>query len=483
MYVDCGKCPACQQRKADLRALRIVSNNHPDYVPLFIHLTYMNECCPYVKEEDLQKVIYGDSDSIPVYRDYKRTWLRKSSDSHVRTLCFVRNTEPIDSLDVTDEDGYNTLLGYDISTLKYLRPTLKPRWTTLPTCGKIGICYYKDCQNFIKNLRQILIRKYNYDYTLPKKSFSFYQCSEYGSIWHRPHFHLLLWCPVEYQEIFKNASLQAWTYAFRDVTKRELKPAIAAASYASTYVNKPADFPKILQTASFREKHSYSQGFGVSLDDFSFAEILKKVRNGNLVYSRKSVQNGVPVTIDVPIPAYVVHRFFPRFKGFSRIPPASIRELALDCHDSCRNLAAGLHKFKKWYPFLNYDSDDVRSLTTYIYHKSLQVNLSICDYLLTWLDVHRVYASTLRKHQFSNVFFSIFDSWQQYDNIADYLAGKVTSLSLDYLLTQTPTDYDFVTNPNEFKDNVDRTLYLNNRFDKKIKQHKLNDLVFNEFSL
>ena len=52
LAVECGKCPACLQRKANARAMRI--RNHNDgKLCLFITCTYDNRFVPYVKVDDL----------------------------------------------------------------------------------------------------------------------------------------------------------------------------------------------------------------------------------------------------------------------------------------------------------------------------------------------------------------------------------------------------------------------------------------------
>ena len=58
MWVDCGKCDACKQKRANVRANQIRLHNNglsKDYYPWFFHLTYLNECVPYVRRDDVRK--------------------------------------------------------------------------------------------------------------------------------------------------------------------------------------------------------------------------------------------------------------------------------------------------------------------------------------------------------------------------------------------------------------------------------------------
>ena len=55
-------------------------------------------------------------------------------------------------------------------------------------------------------------------------------------------------------------------------------------------------------------------------------EIQKDVEKGSLVYSVERTRNGVPEIVDLPIPKYVINRYFPLFKGYSRFTDPQIRE-------------------------------------------------------------------------------------------------------------------------------------------------------------
>ena len=35
-------------------------------------------------------------------------------------------------------------------------------------------------------------------------------------------------------------------------------------------------------------------------------------------------KRGIPTIVNVPFPAYVIHRFFPKFKGYNRISPSAL---------------------------------------------------------------------------------------------------------------------------------------------------------------
>ena len=52
--VSCGKCEACRQQKAALRANRIRNHSRFGYVSLFVTLTYSNDYLPYIRRCQLQ---------------------------------------------------------------------------------------------------------------------------------------------------------------------------------------------------------------------------------------------------------------------------------------------------------------------------------------------------------------------------------------------------------------------------------------------
>lgn len=476
VWVDCGKCPACQQKAANRRANRIRANSEPGIMSLFLHLTYLNECCPYIRREDIRP----DVKQIPVYRDYDRRWSRvrsKKTGTRKYLLTYHRLKDPIDVYDLEDEHGVHEWqdLENPLERLRDLTPTYRRRITTLSTDGKIGIIYYKDVQNFIKKLKIHFQRKYNIN--LNDINFSYYITSEYGTKKesYRPHFHLLLFFPRDLEVLFREASLSCWTYAFQSITNRKLQPAIAAAKYTASYVNKPAGFPPLLSSHSFRQKYSYSEGFGMALRDFQFSEVLEKIKRGDLRYNRTVVIDGSPVKCAVPVPAYVINRYFPKFKGYSRTPDDSICWLfrPFNSHRRCtyRDIKARLKCLSDQY-HLNYDNDDLHRTAVSLENHMIRSGLECQDYARTFCSAWRVYYSSLYRSLME--FKSIYQQLECYDNIVDFFSGDVGSLSLDDMMFDINPDYEYEVNPNNFKENVAQTEFLTEQHAKYIKMRDVN---------
>lgn len=307
VLVKCGKCDACQQEKAMKRANRIRNNISDGTIPLFITLTYANDYVPYMLRSDLLSSdlecnVYRNADIRYVFNRHSNKFsLKKSTGVH-----------PINRIIVESH-----LRNYsDINSLKSLNGLDN---------DKIGVCLFLDIQKFFKRLRQILIRHYNYAQT-----FSYFCCSEYGGHSQRPHFHALLFVPSAYADTFRSAVCEAWPYADKTRTSRFIEVARNAANYVASYVNSNSCLPSFMSQDSFKQKHSCSKHFGCLLDCFSLPKILQKINNGDLVYYCRQKFDGKSSTFAMPVPLYILHRYFPICKGFSWLAPSQLRTILLN---------------------------------------------------------------------------------------------------------------------------------------------------------
>lgn len=299
MYVKCGRCPACQQEKAQKRVNRIHNTVNPDFVCFMVALTYSQHCAPYLLRSDLEKLIDHNVSSIPIYRDCKVRKVRKPSDfnDYNQVYRFESVRQVLDNLDYIDSsfnssDGLKDLAKED---------------------GKIGICLYSDYQQFAARFRLNLKRHYNYENEL-----FIYACSEYGVKSFRPHFHLLVVGRKADKEKLRNAIYESWPFSNLRRFPKSVQESYRSASYVASYVNSDSRFPKFFKVYK-TPKHSYSKGFGTLNSEFDLHKILEKLQRGYLAYTCLKNINGIPTKFDVPIPSYVINRFFPRFKGYTRV--------------------------------------------------------------------------------------------------------------------------------------------------------------------
>lgn len=303
VFVRCGKCEACRQEKANRSVTRIKNNMTDGMISLFITLTYANDYVPFVYRSDF--VGYGDlnvyrrSDIRYVFDRYNGLRLKK--DDGIRCIGQVDQFE----IDCTDVNSLHKLNGL--------------------SDDYIGVCWYPDVQDFYKRLRQILIR----DYYVTNK-FSYFTCSEYGSCSQRPHFHALLFIKRDDETAFRSAILKAWPYADKTRTAKYIEVARDAAGYVASYVAGNSSIHEVLQADKFKQKYSSSKDFGAVLDCFSLRSILQKVDKRDLQYYCTKKYDGESTVASLPIPLYILHRYFPVCKGFGWLAASQLRAILLD---------------------------------------------------------------------------------------------------------------------------------------------------------
>lgn len=380
--VSCGHCEACLQEKADRRAQRIKNEFSANTISLFITLTYDRFSCPYVLAEDVKNVTYP----LPVYRDMSFMTNPKTGICH-------RSYERVKLCEVTP-DSFDGHLDY-IPFLKKSRG------------GKIGVTLFKDIQDFHKRLRQNLKRHYHFN-----KKYEVYSSFEYGERTFRPHAHLVMSIPIGSLEIFRNAIVKSWPFADPFRTAKGIEIARSAADYVASYVNQSSNFPRFLKNV-FPPKHSFSQNMGVHRPEFSLHKILEKVKRGSLTFD--VVSSGSPTIIfnDIPVPKYVINRFFPIFKGFSRLASYEI----LDLLRSCGQPSVFYHNLNKienlrfryfFHPGIPYDkytsniqyfTCDMESMRIRLYNAYVRYHhvtgLGLPDYSLDYFNTWNCYKATL----------------------------------------------------------------------------------------
>ena len=441
ILVSCGKCESCQQEKANARALRI--RNHNDgKLCLFVTLTYENRFIPYIKSSDLLNLSLDNVHDIKIYRD---AYLRFYKDKQIVDY----NTTVLDTLPSSsfEEFCYNV-------------PELNKK------SGCVGVVYWPDVQNFIKRLRINLHR----DGKLFK--FTYYAVGEYGKTTHRCHFHLLLYFSEGSLEEIRPYLVKAWPFGDMLRKDKRIQIAIDASGYVASYVNKSASLPKILTSLPIRQKHSHSLYFGANLPCFSLASLLRKADNGNMSYSREILKDGVPLLVSLPVPKYVISRYFPKFKGYSSLTPDEVRQCLsnpislADKFRSTENLITITNipsldgKSRHSISFrqvdgrflgdeLRYSYEDFHKFVVHLRHcvdyyiKSTGKN--IFDYCLDYERVWNQRFSYIFKHSFDDI-SSISDFFEFYENANEFVENPLLSPTLP-----DPSIYFYETNPNKRK--------------------------------
>lgn len=434
ILVKCNHCPACLTENARHRAGRIKNNVYPDQVSLFCTLTYANECLPYVLIEDLENKVTH----LPVYRDSYVRRIRVSGDYEMK-YHVKYDTHVLDTF-VVDDKMYDDSFVYKSARNK-------------PGC--VGVCYYKDIQDFFKRLDINLKRRYGF-----KGKYSRFACHEYGTRGCRPHFHLVVFCSPMDVQVLKSAINEAWPFDRGYVRHRKCELTKGSvANYVASYVNSFATFHPLLSSHTFRSRCSYSRGFGLAPQDFSIDKICDTAAKGNLEWSFETLVQRVPQTVTVSVPKYVINRHFPKFKGYSRLSS-----------DQVFDVLQKPERLRYYGSILEYSLDDYHREIVKLRNARSRYKYPLRfahDYLLVW-SVHQ--RSVLR-----SFYESLTNTQFDYDNI--YLLKKRPYLSRSLLPLLLHDDLDSL-NPNKYPQNVvDHNLLLE-EYRNRQKHKEVNQIFF-----
>lgn len=476
LFVKCGHCPACIQEKANHQASKIRSHAKNGWLPLFVHLTYSNECVPYVYKSDLylspDKSFRLHQDSIRVYRDSENRRIRVNEDydikkHRVKKHCVIGVIEDFYAPTATE---FNRL------------PTL----TNMPNKDKLGVIFFKDVQNFIKRL-SIYVKRRN-EIPLYCQCFTFFICAEYGETFSRPHFHLLIFVRSESYQYFKSAIAANWLFDNNNRTYKNIEVATKASAYVSTYVNCHSYVSPFLLQKPFAPKHSHSLHFGQNRYAFQLSEIVAKIRQRDLRYLHRCFdENGCEVTNTVPYPSYVLSRYFPKFKGFARLNYNEISEILFRPHlllssNRCTNKLSYYIQYSSDGELLHDDFYDnyiklfhARERFTDDY-KLLHPEMSLDDihfeYAKLYVDCFKAKASTMWSQFYEYQNEAEINILYSYDNLNSYDENSIALQNVMPILQK----FDWRLSPNQFAPNLVEHAKLIETYYKCTKQHKLNQI-------
>lgn len=431
LYVNCGKCPACQQEKAIHRVRRIKDTYSDGLECAMLTLTYSRSTAPYIDRSEAYNFSRGRLPYLNVYRDSSYRKIRKGS-SYEFEYRKIPAKVTIGNVPFSRECNFDKL-----KDLKYER-------------GKIGVCFYKDLQNFMARLRLNLKRKYNY-----YETFKTFSCSEYGSKSNRPHFHLLFFYRKGDFETLRSAIFESWAFSDLSHFDRAFERCFRGASYVASYVNLGVRFSDFLKTY-FRPKHSYSKGFGLGNSFYSLQSILNAFNQNSLTYPCVKTDKVQTVAYDRLLPKYVIHRYFPKFKGYTRIAPSALHDIM--CGLGKGDFDAVNEKIAPLYiPF-----EECRKINTRLHNAFRRCNEEIPNVFGTfdlYYDFHikiwNMFNSNLMRKQFEDNSVPLN---QRYDNL-DAVIAKAR-LNGDLLPIGFSEDDFIITDPNQFTTNIVRTQKL-----------------------
>lgn len=458
MWVDCGHCKACLQNKAFKQSNRIRNEYSEDWKTIFCTLTYDKFSCPFFYHSDFIRIRQQGFGDLPIYRHFKCRWNpnRQSYDYDYS----INKPFELFKLPLSERISY-----YDIKDLnfKYLKKGY----------GKVGVCYYKDVQDFFKRFRLQLQRKGIC------QRIKFYSVSEYGSKSARPHFHFLLQIPTGCDEkAVRQIFIASWPYGYRVRYDESFKLVYDdPAGYVSSYVNCAAYVSPFLADY-FKSKHSSSKLFGHGRDVFQLDKVVEKIESGTLDFTIERIRKGVVQIDSFPFPKYVINRFFPLFKGYSRLV-----DFALSDYLSPMFFADRLRSKGRYYDSINpstridYSSEDLKKIyirlnNAYEYYKGTFPNTSFLDYMFMYHRAWSVYKSTTYKYFVSD---EEINDFYKYDNMC--LLPQEQQIDFH---TKFGNGCRFIVDVNEKPQYVNQTIKMSAMYDGYDKSKKVHGFVLED---
>ena len=448
LYVKCGNCPSCQQEKAIHRVSRIKDTYTPGNECMMVGLTYSRHTAPYIDRSEAFNFSRGRIPYLNVYRDrsFRRVRIDKEYNFDYR---FKDRRHIVDSVPFSRHCRFDKL-----KDLKFEQ-------------GKIGICFYPDVQHFIARLRLNLHRLYNYD-----KPFKTYVCSEYGTKSFRPHLHVLFFYEKGDFETLRSAIFKSWPFSDLSRFDRSVEKCFRGASYVASYVNLGSKFPDFLKTY-FRPKHSYSKGFGLGNAHFTLRSVLDMYDKGSLSYTHIDTNKTAAVAVPRIVPAYVIHRYFPKFKGYSRIAPSSLpyvmQRLGRCSTDEVNEAIKPLYL----------SDQEVYQISVKLHnafmrcHDELPGRFETFDSYYRFHNlIWRLHSSEVLKHQMLDESVPLA---YHFTNL-DVIKAKIDRFEMDYPPGLTEKDFS-ILDPNEFPHEVSRSLKLESDYHTNIKHRSVTNMV------
>lgn len=483
-WSKCGKCEACKQEKAAARAARIRAEYSKDVQVFFCELDYDRFSCPYFTQADYDKIKADKLNHVfklPIYRDHNVRW-------NIKTQSYFHSFKPHLLYNHIIEDND---FQYDKSLQTCLWLNKSPR--------KIGVPYFKDIQDFEKRFRIWLKRKLNYD-----KKIKFFNVNELGEKRQRPHFHFLLYASGLTEAQVREAVIATWPFSSR---ARYEKIAVSQgkeskvvqlviddpAGYVSSYVNCDTYVSPFLRRYFNVAKHSASKLFGHGLSAFSLETIQKKVRDGNLLYTTQRTRGKSTEIIDIPLPKYVINRYFPLFKGYSRFTDHQVLEFLSSGFDIGYLVRESVRFDSRTNFKINYTCDKhvnvsnnpdvfrigvvrgdltkirVRLLHAFEFFRSVYPDASYTDYARSFISAWNCYRSGVYKRFVTDETVSDF---YKYDNIACFSPDRQSEL-----YRQLDPDCVFIVDNNEKPHYVNKTNKMKEMYYKYDKQKRVSDNV------
>lgn len=311
-FVSCGHCIQCMNSKRSRTSLLLdLEGQHSKYVE-FLTLTYSDSYIPrldFVQYFNNLSTLGLSFDDIPisfgrrVIRNFGRVTHDTSFDNvfvpfHIKSKYY--GYSQLSSLLKT----YNTRVDEYFARFPERRRGIRQH-------NIVPILWYPDLQKFIKRLRALIKKTFDVE-------FRYFAIGEYGTNSLRPHWHILL-ChnSSELHRIFDDVvelpystpenprecstflyNSKVWQYGDLVTTTTDK----GLSSYLASYVNQPADFPRIL--APFGQKTFHSIFLGEHRDFEQVSSLFRESNFEQLCSTSVKDSHGFERVVSVPSSSY-----------------------------------------------------------------------------------------------------------------------------------------------------------------------------------
>lgn len=465
--VGCGSCPACQELKRNSLSNRLALEEHRSKFCSFVTLTYDETLLPIVDVSRLFSA--SDDEVVDLQQNYDF-----NEDFSTPTV-------------VNTEELRNSVISYNKHRAFYKANFSVNRNVTYED-NQVAVLVNRHLQLFIKRFRKYVSKKYN-------EKIRYYAIGEYGTQSLRPHWHILFFYSStqlarDFENVLqfgsKSRPIQTpvflrslWKFGHIDSKQTDGK----AYFYVSSYVNKPADFPYVLELlAPQRAFHSNYLGEISSKED-----IKKSFQERDFVHiGQVNVISWSGEQYTYSVRRSLVGRLLPRY-SFSACEDDRVvfRKLTLFADDfiksryeqlgSVLNLAT--HIFNAWYFNKDNEYASLASLCAPQCLACLHSDLNLLSPLCSVLYASKRFVSAADSFGFG--LRDYYDIYQSYYNWLDYsrLTDNLSLCELDSNFANAYYDsiLDFDTFSATSIDFINWSISVKNKFRSRIKHRQIAD--------
>lgn len=465
--VGCGSCPACQELKRNSLSNRLALEEHRSKYCSFVTLTYDEAHLPFVDVSRLFSAFDGDVVDLQQNYDFNENFSTPT----------VVNTEEL----------RNSVILYNKHRAFYKANYSVNRNVTYED-NQVAVLVNRHLQLFIKRFRKYVSQNYN-------EKIRYYAIGEYGTQSLRPHWHILFfYSSSQLARDFENVQQfgtksrpiqtpiflrSLWKFGHIDSKQTDGK----AYFYVSSYVNKPANFPYVLELlAPQRAFHSNYLGEISSKEDIkkSFQDRdFQHIGQVNIIS-----WSGEQYTYSVR--RSLVGRLLPRY-SFSACEDDRIvfRKLTLFADNfvksryeqlgSVLNLAT--HIFNAWYFNKDNEYAPLASLCAPQCLACLHSDLNLLSPLCTVLYASKRFVSAADSLGFGlRDYYDIYKSyyqWLDYSRLVDNLS--LCELDSSFASAYYDSILDFDTFSSSSIDFINWSSSVKNKFRSRIKHRQIAD--------